>query len=124
MKKDSIPVCVWTLSRGHRIKDAFPKYVDSIFENQAAIDLSNADKKLQKLAGTAGLDAAKIASCAAAPETEARIKKSLALGQSLEVTERPTVFINGRRVTALANIPYEQLKTLVQFEIPGSVRRV
>jgi len=98
-------------------KDAFPKYVDSIFENQAAIELSNADKKLQELAGTAGLDATKMASCAAAPETEVRIKKSLALGQSLEVTETPTIFINGRRVTALANIPYEQLKTLVQFEI-------
>ena len=91
-----------------RIKDAFPKYVDSIFGNQVSIDLSNADKKLQELAGTAGLDATKMASCAAAPETEARIKKSLALGQSLEVTETPTIVINGRRFTALANIPYEQ----------------
>ena len=98
-------------------KDAFSKYVDSIFENQAAIDPSNVDKKLQELAGAAGLDVVKIASCASTPETEARIKKSLALGQSLEVTETPTIFINGRRVTALANIPYDQLKTLMQFEI-------
>ena len=75
-----------------RIKDAFPKYVDSIFGNQVSIDLSNADRKLQEFAGTTGLDAAKMASCAAAPETEARIKKSLALGQSLEVTETSTVF--------------------------------
>lgn len=98
-------------------KDVFSKYVDSIFENQAAIDPSNADKKLQELAGTSGMDSQKIASCASTPETEARIKKSLALGQSLEVTETPTVFINGRRITVITNISYEQLKTLMQFEI-------
>jgi hypothetical protein len=33
------------------------------------------------------------------------------------VHETPTIFINGRRVLSLANIPYESLKKLVQFEI-------
>jgi protein-disulfide isomerase len=39
------------------------------------------------------------------------------LGQSLDVNETPTVFINGRRVRGIGDIPYEQLKSLVQFEI-------
>jgi len=98
-------------------KDAFWKYIDSIFENQGGIALATADDKLKDLATGAGLDAEKIAACAATPATEARVKKSMDLGHSLEVNETPLVFINGRRVSSVANIPYEQLKALVQFEI-------
>jgi protein-disulfide isomerase len=98
-------------------KDAFWKYIDSIFENQGGIALATADDKLKELATAAGLDAEKIAACAATPATEARVKKSMDLGHSLEVNETPTVFINGRRVSSVATIPYEQLKALVQFEI-------
>jgi len=102
---------------GQMDKDAFWKYVDSIFENQGGIALATADDKLKELATGVGLDAQKISTCAASPETEARIKKSQALGATLEVNETPTVFINGRRVPGIANIPYENLKQLVQFEI-------
>lgn len=97
--------------------DAFWKYVDTIFENQGSIAAATADDKLKEYATTAGLDSSKLAACAAEPETEARVKKSLQLGQSLEVNETPTVFINGRRVRGIGDIPYEQLKSLVQFEI-------
>jgi protein-disulfide isomerase len=102
---------------GRMQEDAFWKYVDTIFENQGGIALATADDQLQGFATTAGLDAQKVASCAATPETEARVKKSLDLGQSLDVNETPTVFINGRRVQGIASIPYEQLKVLVQFEV-------
>ena len=102
---------------GQMDKDAFWKYVDSIFENQGGIALATADDKLKELATTDGLDAQKISTCAASPETDARIKKSQALGATLDVNETPTVFINGRRVPGIANIPYENLKQLVQFEI-------
>jgi protein-disulfide isomerase len=96
---------------------AFWKYVDTIFENQASIALATADDQLKAFANTAGLDGQKVAACAASPEAEARVKKSLDLGQSLDVNETPTVFVNGRQVRSIATIPYEQLKTLVQFEI-------
>lgn len=99
-------------------KEAFWKYIDSIFENQGGIALATADDKLQQLATATGLDATKLAACAATPEAEASVDKSLQLGQTLDVTQTPTVFINGRRVLGIANsIPYEQLKALVQFEI-------
>jgi protein-disulfide isomerase len=98
-------------------KEAFWKYADSIFENQGGIALATADDKLKELATAAGLNAQQIAACATAPATDARIKKSMDLGQALEVNETPTVFINGRRVQSIASIPYEQLKGLVQFEI-------
>src|SRR5579864_85227 len=102
---------------GQMDKDAFWKYVDSIFENQGGVALATADDKLKELATANGYDAQKISTCAASPETDARIKKSQALGATLDVNETPTVFINGRRVPGIANIPYDNLKQLVQFEI-------
>lgn len=101
----------------HEDKKAFWKYIDAIFENQGSIALATAEDKLKELATTSGLDAGKIAACAASPEAEAGVNKSLRLGQSLEVNQTPTTFINGRRVPGIASIPYEQLKALVQFEI-------
>ncbi|HEY6350809.1 MAG TPA: thioredoxin domain-containing protein [Candidatus Angelobacter sp.] len=95
----------------------FWKYIDSIFDNQGGIAAATAEDKLKELAGAAGLDPAKISTCAALPQTEARVKKSLQLGESLDVSQTPTLFINGRRVLGLADIPYDQLKNLVQFEI-------
>jgi protein-disulfide isomerase len=96
---------------------AFWKYLDTVFQNQGSIALATADDQLKGFAATVGLDPQKIAACAALPQTEARIRKSLELGESLEVTQTPTVFINGRRVLGIASIPYDQLKNLVQFEI-------
>jgi protein-disulfide isomerase len=107
---------------GQLDKNAFWKYVDAIFENQGGIALATADDKLKELATASGLDAAKIAACAASPETDARIKKSLALGETLNVNQTPTVFINGRTVLGIANIPYDNLKNLVQFEIDHAGR--
>jgi protein-disulfide isomerase len=98
-------------------KEAFWKYVDAIFENQGAIAAPIADDKLKELATGAGLNAQKVADCSTALETQSRVKKSMELGQALDVNETPTVFINGRRVKSVANIPYEQLKAMVQFEI-------
>jgi protein-disulfide isomerase len=102
---------------GQMNKDAFWKYVDAIFENQGGIALATADDKLKELATANGYDAQKISTCAASPETDARIKKSQAVGAALDVNETPTVFVNGRRVSGVANIPYDNLKQLVQFEI-------
>jgi protein-disulfide isomerase len=96
---------------------AFWKYVDAVFENQGGIATATADEKLKELATASGLDAAKVAACSTTVETEARVRKSLELGQSLNVNSTPSVFINGRLLPGINNIPYEQLKALVQFEI-------
>ena len=102
--------------------DAFWKYTDAIFDKQESIDVATADDKLKEIATAAGLDAQKLAACASSPETEARVKKSMALGESLDVNQTPTVFINGRSVSGIASIPYEKLKNLVQFEIDHAGR--
>jgi len=101
----------------HLNPSLFWKYIDSIFENQASIAAATAEDKLKELAAAVGLDPVKISTCTALPQTEARIQKSMQLGQSLDVNQTPTLFINGRRVLGIADIPYDQLKNLVQFEI-------
>ncbi len=105
---------------GRQDREAFWKYVNSVFENQGGIALATAEDQLKGFATAVGLDAAKVAACAAAPETEARVKKSVDLGASLDINETPTVFINGRRVKSIGSIPYDQLKALVQFEIDNA----
>ncbi|HET9838914.1 MAG TPA: thioredoxin domain-containing protein [Candidatus Angelobacter sp.] len=102
---------------GQMNKENFWKYVDSIFESQGGIAMATVDDKLKELATAAGYDGQKISTCAASPEAEARVKKSLDLGQTLNVSQTPTVFINGRAVLGLGGIPYDNLKNLVQFEI-------
>jgi protein-disulfide isomerase len=100
----------------------FWKYLDAVFENQGNIANATADDKLRELATQAGMNAETISGCAAQPQTEARVKKSMVLGQSLDVTQTPTLFINGRRVLDPASIPYDQIKNLMQFEIDHAGR--
>jgi protein-disulfide isomerase len=96
---------------------SFFKYINAVFENQGGIAAATADDKLKEFAKDLGLDPEKVAACSSEPQTEASIKKSLDLGESLNVNQTPTLFINGRRVLGLEDIPYSHLKTLVQFEI-------
>jgi protein-disulfide isomerase len=105
-------------------KDAFWKFIDTVFENQGSIALATADDKLKEFATASGLDAEKVAACAASPSTEERVNKSLKLGQLLDVNATPSIFVNGRLIAPLGNngMNYEQLKTLVQFEIEHAGR--
>jgi protein-disulfide isomerase len=56
-----------------------------------------------------------MAACAAKSDTKARIEKSIALGQTVGVTGTPTVFINGRRIANVTQVPENILKGIVEF---------
>ena len=43
------------------------------------------------------------------------MEASLALGRSLEVTGTPTIFINGRKIGNIGQVPADVLKGLVEF---------
>jgi protein-disulfide isomerase len=107
---------------GQQDKEAFWKFVDSVFENQGGIAVATADDKLKQLATASGLDGEKLAACAASPEAESRVEKSMQLGQSLDVNSTPTVFINGRKLPGVSPNAYDQLKQIVQFEIEHAGR--
>ncbi|HEX2329510.1 MAG TPA: thioredoxin domain-containing protein [Candidatus Angelobacter sp.] len=102
---------------GQKNPQAFWKYIDAIFAAQGSIALATADDKLKELATESGLNAEELSACSTSLPTEARISKSMELGKALDVTGTPAIFLNGRSLQGVAEMPYDQLKKLVQFEI-------
>jgi protein-disulfide isomerase len=92
------------------------KFIASVYQNQGGVAPANPDDKLKELAAASGLDAAKVSSCAASPATEARVKESMALGDSVGVAGTPYIFVNGRLLDGVLGAPYEQVKAIVQYE--------
>jgi len=95
--------------------DAFWKFLAKTYETQADITAENADEKLTALADGAGVKGADIAACASTPVTKAHVEASLALGKAVNVTGTPTLFINGRSVGNVSQVPAASLKALVDF---------
>jgi protein-disulfide isomerase len=91
-------------------------FMEAVFTHQTEITPQNATEKLNNYVTMAKGDPAKVAACAATPQTAARLEKSIDLGKKLEITGTPTLFVNGRPISNLSNIPYDTLKALVQFE--------
>src|ERR1019366_2458569 len=100
---------------GHASNDAFWKFIAKTYETQADITAENADEKLTALADGAGLKGADIAACASTPVAQAHVDASLALGKAVNVTGTPTLFINGRSIGNVSQVPAESLKGLVDF---------
>jgi len=99
---------------GRASNDAVWKFIRKTFEQQETITQANADEKLKAIATESGADADQSATCAAKPDTKARIQASLALGKSVGVVGTPTIFINGRMVSGGA--PPEVMKQIVDFQ--------
>jgi protein-disulfide isomerase len=95
--------------------DAFWKFIAKTYETQADITAANVDEKLTALADGAGVKGTDIAACAATPAAKARVDASLALGKAVNVTGTPTLFINGRTIGNVSNVPADALKGLVDF---------
>jgi protein-disulfide isomerase len=100
---------------GQASNDAFWKFIAKTYETQSDITAANADEKLTALADGAGVKGADIAACANTPITQAHVDASLALGKAANVTGTPTLFINGRSISNIANVPADTLKGLVDF---------
>jgi protein-disulfide isomerase len=96
--------------------DTFWKFVQSVYDDQDHITTDNALQRLRDLAAAAGARPDAVAACSALPATFAQVNNSLELGKSLGVTGTPTLFINGRKISTLNSMPYEQLKAIVEFE--------
>ena len=100
---------------GRSSNDAFWKFVQGTFDEQANITEANADEKLTGIADSAGVKGADMAACANKPETRAHVEKSVQLGTDVGVTGTPTLFINGRKIGNVVGIPEDVLKGLVDF---------
>src|SRR5919197_650633 len=111
----------WAECIGRENNAAFWKFVNAVYNDQLNMDAPHADAKLRENATAAGADTAKVSACAASPETARTVRQSLELGKSVGVTSTPTVFLNGRKIAGITNLPYETLRDLARFaESPAS----
>ena len=109
MKAASYADCV-----GRSSPDGFWKFVQSIYAAQSDLTSANVDEKLMGFADAAGVKGSDVAACATKPETTTRVEHSIDLGKALEVNSTPTIFINGRKLSA-GGLPYDVLQKLVDF---------
>ena len=94
--------------------DAFWKFHDAVYDSQEKITPDTAYDKLLELATAANLDADKLRTCVADPQTTESVRKSIAEGISVGVNGTPTSFINGRTVSG-ANDP--TLHQYIEYEL-------
>lgn len=108
-------------------KDAFWEFISSVYADQEQITallpqgvvnpMSQAEpqiaKKLQDIAGAAGVNVQQVVACTKGSAVAAQIRKSIALGDSLGITGTPTLFVNGRKISNVNGMPYELLKSMV-----------
>jgi|SRR5271169_1559487 len=101
---------------GRENNDAVWKFITTVYEHQGEITAETAETALKGFAKEAGVNPDAVSACAAKPETEKRVRESIALGEKLGVTSTPTFFINGRKVVGFGNnTPYEVVKAIVEF---------
>jgi protein-disulfide isomerase len=92
---------------------AFFQYAQAVFDTQESLK-TDADGTLKAAATKAGADAAAVATCAATPATESAVATSVKLGKDVNVSETPTLFVNGRPVP-VTGVPYPTLKQIISY---------
>ena len=103
--------------------DAYWKFVDLVYQHQdemqqvAEAQISaQVTPKLKQYAGEAGVNADQAESCTTDPAIAAQIDASMKLGNQLDITGTPTLFIGGRKIGNVSGIPYETLKAITNFQ--------
>jgi len=95
--------------------NAFFTFAAAVFEGQDGLATADgATLTLNSAVTKAGLDPAKIATCAATPATVAVVEASVKLAKDINVNQTPTLVVNGRQVSA--STPYETLKQIIQYQ--------
>ncbi len=68
---------------GRQNNEAVWKFIATVYEHQSEVNEQNVDQMLKGYVKEAGGDPDAVAACVAKPETEKRIRESIALGKSL-----------------------------------------
>jgi protein-disulfide isomerase len=107
----SYGVCVANLGGS----TAFFQYAAAVFDGQDGLATADgATLTLNSAVTKAGLDPAKVATCAATPQTKAAVDASVKLASDVSISQVPILVVNGRQVPA--NAPYDTLKKIVAYQ--------
>ena len=96
--------------------DAFFKYADAVYANQAQLTPEGSAQSLASAVKAAGVDDGKVTACVAEPSTKAAVDASIQLGNEIGVNQTPLLFVNGRMLP-FAGIPYDQLKQIIDYDL-------
>jgi protein-disulfide isomerase len=96
--------------------NAFFQFADAVFQGQDGLGTADgATLTLNSAVTKAGLDPTKIAACVATPAVGDEVEKSVKLAEELNITQTPTLMINGRQVP-IGGVPYDMLKKIVEYQ--------
>jgi protein-disulfide isomerase len=89
--------------------DSFWKMYDSVFDEQEVISPENVYDKLTSFASQDGLATDAFHGCLSSPGAKAAVQADLDLGQKLDISSTPTIFVNGRKLVGGDPALLEQL---------------
>ena len=95
--------------------EAFWPFHDWIFEHQGEINEGNLKSKILDYAKTQSLDETKLGSCFDSHASSARVAAEEKAGQQLQISQTPTLFVNGRMVGGA--VPWNTLDAVIQMEL-------
>ena len=106
---------------GRSNNDVVWKFIGTVYNHQADINEQNVEQMLNGYVKEAGGDPTPIAACISKPETEKRIRESIALGEKVGVSSTPTFFIDGRRLQGFgSNVPYDVVKQMTDYYVSNA----
>ena len=115
--KWAMPAAKYVDCLGRQNNEAVWKFIATTYDHQSEINEQNTEEMLKSYVKEAGGDPAAVSACVAKPETEKRVRESMALGEKLNVNSTPTFFIDGRKVANFVNTPYEAVKAMVDYDV-------
>ncbi len=96
--------------------NAFFQFASAVFDGQDGLATADgATLTLNSATTKAGLDPAKVSTCAATSEVKAQVEASVKLAKDVDVNQVPMLVVDGREVPA--NIPYDTLKKIIQYQV-------
>lgn len=112
VKAAEFGVCVTKLGGS----SAFFQFASAVFDGQDGLGTADgAALTLNSAVTKAGLDPAKVATCASTPETGAQVEASVKLAEDLNINQTPTLMVNGRQLP-IGGLPYETIKQIVEYQ--------
>jgi protein-disulfide isomerase len=103
---------------------AFWKFLEAVYGAQEQISQetgnsadagTKASGKLKDLATQAGANGQKVAACAEESATAEKVNRSVELAKEMQVTGTPTLYVSGRKISNLSQMPYDTLKRMVEY---------
>ena len=96
---------------------AFFDFSTAVFDGQAGLSTDEgATLTLNSAVTKAGQDPDKVAACAKTPETKAAVEAGVKLAQDLNITQTPSLAINGR-IIPVGGVSYDVLKQMITYHV-------